>query len=373
MMWSVCIRLFSGDLSGHWLLQAKAYSPTLPAGQQRCMSHIAAAVERVRSRGGLQHRELARLLPCPQLAQGRNCEHCHVAIIGELRVQHQARPEGVSCASCASAKVLQGFARNSSEASMSNLHSQPLPQQRCTSSYLLVVHEACQTAVNAIRVVQHPPRTATPLNCVRWSLLYEAARTQLDTAAQHLSLSPQRGCCPAGSPHEARSTSCPDPSLAPTQEPQRAVEMGNAFRKLFDRMWGTRDMRVGHSASLSRLWPALPYARRSCALLLHSERPAKLQVVMLGLDAAGKTTILYKLHIGEVLSTVPTIGALPLPSNAPGHARRPRFRHTSRCTLAWETCPVYIARLWRPGNVVSSDYITFHRVICRLQRGEGAI
>ena len=32
------------------------------------------------------------------------------------------------------------------------------------------------------------------------------------------------------------------------------------------------------------------------------------QVVMLGLDAAGKTTILYKLHIGEVLSTVPTIG-----------------------------------------------------------------
>lgn len=27
-----------------------------------------------------------------------------------------------------------------------------------------------------------------------------------------------------------------------------------------------------------------------------------------GLDAAGKTTILYKLHIGEVLSTVPTIG-----------------------------------------------------------------
>ncbi len=35
------------------------------------------------------------------------------------------------------------------------------------------------------------------------------------------------------------------------------------------------------------------------------------QVVMLGLDAAGKTTILYKLHIGEVLSTVPTIGEIP--------------------------------------------------------------
>ncbi|XP_015688817.1 ADP-ribosylation factor-like isoform X2 [Oryza brachyantha] len=29
---------------------------------------------------------------------------------------------------------------------------------------------------------------------------------------------------------------------------------------------------------------------------------------MLGLDAAGKTTILYRLHMGEVLSTVPTVG-----------------------------------------------------------------
>lgn len=32
---------------------------------------------------------------------------------------------------------------------------------------------------------------------------------------------------------------------------------------------------------------------------------------MLGLDSAGKTTILYKLHIGEILSTVPTIGTPP--------------------------------------------------------------
>ncbi|XP_020249734.1 ADP-ribosylation factor 1-like 2 [Asparagus officinalis] len=50
--------------------------------------------------------------------------------------------------------------------------------------------------------------------------------------------------------------------------------MGQAFRKLFDSFFGNQEMRV----------------------------------VMLGLDAAGKTTILYKLHIGEVLSTVPTIG-----------------------------------------------------------------
>ncbi|CAK7340109.1 unnamed protein product [Dovyalis caffra] len=50
--------------------------------------------------------------------------------------------------------------------------------------------------------------------------------------------------------------------------------MGQAFRKLFETFFGNTEMRV----------------------------------VMLGLDAAGKTTILYKLHIGEVLSTVPTIG-----------------------------------------------------------------
>ena len=34
---------------------------------------------------------------------------------------------------------------------------------------------------------------------------------------------------------------------------------------------------------------------------------------MLGLDAAGKTTILYKLHIGEIMSTVPTIGKYKKP------------------------------------------------------------
>ncbi|KAK9907541.1 hypothetical protein WJX75_005611 [Coccomyxa subellipsoidea] len=50
--------------------------------------------------------------------------------------------------------------------------------------------------------------------------------------------------------------------------------MGNAMRKMFDTLFGNKEMRV----------------------------------VMLGLDAAGKTTILYKLHIGEILSTVPTIG-----------------------------------------------------------------
>jgi len=32
------------------------------------------------------------------------------------------------------------------------------------------------------------------------------------------------------------------------------------------------------------------------------------RILMVGLDAAGKTTILYKLKIGDVVTTIPTIG-----------------------------------------------------------------
>ena len=32
------------------------------------------------------------------------------------------------------------------------------------------------------------------------------------------------------------------------------------------------------------------------------------RIIMLGLDGAGKTTILYKLKVGEVVNSVPTIG-----------------------------------------------------------------
>lgn len=32
------------------------------------------------------------------------------------------------------------------------------------------------------------------------------------------------------------------------------------------------------------------------------------RVLMLGLDAAGKTTVLYRMKLGEVVTTIPTIG-----------------------------------------------------------------
>ena len=38
------------------------------------------------------------------------------------------------------------------------------------------------------------------------------------------------------------------------------------------------------------------------------EKEREVRLLMLGLDNAGKTTILYKLKLGESLNSVPTIG-----------------------------------------------------------------
>ena len=37
----------------------------------------------------------------------------------------------------------------------------------------------------------------------------------------------------------------------------------------------------------------------------------EMRILMVGLDAAGKTTILYKLKLGEIVTTIPTIGKSP--------------------------------------------------------------
>lgn len=52
--------------------------------------------------------------------------------------------------------------------------------------------------------------------------------------------------------------------------------MGNVFANLFKGLFGKKEMRI----------------------------------LMVGLDAAGKTTILYKLKLGEIVTTIPTIGKL---------------------------------------------------------------
>ncbi|KAF8845747.1 hypothetical protein PAXINDRAFT_166172 [Paxillus involutus ATCC 200175] len=42
--------------------------------------------------------------------------------------------------------------------------------------------------------------------------------------------------------------------------------------------------------------------------LIRWSQDQDVRILMLGLDSAGKTTILYRLQIGEVVSTIPTIG-----------------------------------------------------------------
>ena len=37
-------------------------------------------------------------------------------------------------------------------------------------------------------------------------------------------------------------------------------------------------------------------------------KPTKIRLLTLGLDAAGKTTMLYRLKLGEIVTTIPTIG-----------------------------------------------------------------
>lgn len=41
----------------------------------------------------------------------------------------------------------------------------------------------------------------------------------------------------------------------------------------------------------------------------------QMRILMVGLDAAGKTTILYKLKLGEIVTTIPTIGKFRMNQN----------------------------------------------------------
>ena len=81
-------------------------------------------------------------------------------------------------------------------------------------------------------------------------------------------------------------------------EPHRITGFGNTVSvgvvKLPDAEQRLQTLRGG-GATLSRLLPIL-LGRQHCRIL------------MLGLDAAGKTTLLYQLKLGEHTATVPTLG-----------------------------------------------------------------
>ncbi|KAG8081154.1 hypothetical protein GUJ93_ZPchr0007g3684 [Zizania palustris] len=123
-------------------------------------------------------------------------------------------------------------------------------------------------------------------------------------------------------------------------------EDGLAFGKLFSRLFAKKEMRI----------------------------------LMVGLDAAGKTTILYKLKLGEIVTTIPTIGLrLELP---------PQVFELSRCyaynkllvkgkhfveRMTRDGCPIgpltwdAIINLYVKSGVIS---ITLEKIFDRLKKVE---
>jgi GTPase SAR1 family protein len=63
----------------------------------------------------------------------------------------------------------------------------------------------------------------------------------------------------------------------------------------------------------------------------------EMRILMVGLDAAGKTTILYKLKLGEIVTTIPTIGthhAAPFCFNSFSFGRAPKS-YMRWCKNGW--------------------------------------
>ncbi len=81
-----------------------------------------------------------------------------------------------------------------------------------------------------------------------------------------------------------------------------------------------------------------------------------MRILMVGLDAAGKTTILYKLKLGEIVTTIPTIG-----------------KTDSRCNFTFFAgddgegfgVVCFCERLFLPNNIASMC-----RVVCSLGSAE---
>jgi ADP-ribosylation factor protein 1 len=82
--------------------------------------------------------------------------------------------------------------------------------------------------------------------------------------------------------------------------------MGLAFTKLFARLFSKKEMRILMVSLPERMLGNQSGEVKSSLL----RKGVALQV---GLDAAGKTTILYKLKLGEIVTTIPTIGKEWLP------------------------------------------------------------
>ena len=78
--------------------------------------------------------------------------------------------------------------------------------------------------------------------------------------------------------------------------------MGLTLSSLFTRLFGKKQMRI--LMGNLELWSFFVYHLFEYCLIIINKKYRKL----VGLDAAGKTTILYKLKLGEIVTTIPTIG-----------------------------------------------------------------
>ena len=66
-----------------------------------------------------------------------------------------------------------------------------------------------------------------------------------------------------------------------------------------------------------------------------------MRILMVGLDAAGKTTILYKLKLGEIVTTIPTIGERA--ADTAIFVRNAERRIITRCRCAVAPCRCAVA------------------------------
>lgn len=88
----------------------------------------------------------------------------------------------------------------------------------------------------------------------------------------------------------------PGPRAPPSNNPKRTSKYHFLILKVLHLLTSS-SFRMG--AFLSRNFPSLFGSRQ-------------MRILMVGLDAAGKTTILYKLKLNENVTTIPTIGTLEL-------------------------------------------------------------
>lgn len=66
----------------------------------------------------------------------------------------------------------------------------------------------------------------------------------------------------------------------------------------------------------------------------------EMRILMVGLDAAGKTTILYKLKLGEIVTTIPTVGPFRSSTVAASLAANATAHRTSMClAIDWRCLP----------------------------------